>query len=109
MANTFRRLRKQGISASLSRVANYAANTATTVILIGATACNTTQNAVTVDFATYDGSTTVYLAKNVPIPVGGTLVISDSQKTVLMAGDYFQTTASANSAIDVVISVLEIT
>lgn len=111
MANTFKRLMVKNLSAALSTVKNYSANSspATSALLIGITACNTSNNAVSVDFAIYDGSTSYYVIKNGPLPVGGTLVMSDNIKTVLRPGDSIKAKASANSSIDLIVSLMEIT
>ena len=109
MAEVFKRLRKANISAALSTLANYSANTSTKVLIIGFSACNTSNSAVTFDIGTNDGSSTVYIVKNAPIPVGGSLIVSDNQKIVMQPSDVIKTKASANSSIDVIVSVLEIT
>ena len=51
----------------------------------------------------------VYLGKNLPIPSGGTLEIMQGNKLVLQATDAIKAKASTGSAVDISLSIMEIT
>jgi hydrogenase maturation factor HypE len=54
-----------------------------------------------------NGATYYHIAKNVPIPAGSSLVID--KPIDLMTGDEIHMTASANSTLETVLGILEIT
>jgi len=56
---------------------------------------------------TKSGGSPVYMLKDVPVPAGSTLRVTESQKIVLEAEDLIQITASDVSAVDVVASFIE--
>lgn len=56
------------------------------------------------------GATTVFLCKDIPIPSGSAaLVVGAPQKIALETGDVIQVIASAASAVDVLVSTVELT
>lgn len=75
---------------------------ATTGIIIGLNLANTTSNLV---YASAQlGS--IYIVKDAPIPSGGALSVLEG-KIIAEAADTVVVTASANTAVDVIVSVLE--
>jgi hypothetical protein len=89
-------------TATTNGVALYTVPANTTAIVIGIVLCNKTSSQVTATVAI--GSTN--LVYQVPIPAGSSFSPLDG-KVVLTAAQAMTVTASANSAIDTFISVLE--
>ena len=110
MANTFKLKTKAGVT-SLATV--YTVPNSTTALIIGGYVGNTTTSGinttVTVSSDTSDTETNadVEIVTNAPIPVGGTLQPFGSGKQVLQATDIVK--VSATGAVDVSLSILEIT
>lgn len=79
-------------------------------ILLGVQVTNITVAAVTVDCQIYDtsGAAGAYLCKDLSVPVAATINLL-AGKTVLEAADLLKIKAGSASAIDVVVSTLEIT
>ena len=81
--------------------------------MIGITCSNKTTSRVTVDIFidNEDGSNDVYIGKNLSIPAGASLEVMAGNKLVLMNdgtnGDNLEALASAGSAVDITVSVLE--
>jgi hypothetical protein len=99
MANTF----KNYVGAATTGGATiYTVPGATVAVIIGANLANTTTSQVTVSVQL--GAT--YIIKNVPVPAGSALSVLDG-KIIAEAADTIIVTASSNSAVDVVLSVLE--
>jgi hypothetical protein len=101
MANTFRNATGQ---ADTVGVTIYTVPAATTSILIGATMANITGGVVTASLQL----DTVYIVRDATIPVGSSLSVLDG-KIVLQTGDTIVATASANTSVDIILSLLEIT
>ena len=129
MANTFLRKTSKsvGIAASdstwwqvgastagASQTGAYTVAASTTTTVIGFSITNVTSSSVDVDVAIgttmANVTTDVALASSVPIPSGSTLVLfGGDQKLNMVTGDLIKIKSSANSSVDVVMSVLEIT
>ena len=129
MANTFLRKTSKsvGIAASdstwwqvgastagASQTGAYTVAASTTTTVIGFSITNVTSSSVDVDVAIgttmADVASDVALASSVPIPSGSTLVLfGGDQKLNMVTGDLIKIKSSANSSVDVVMSVLEIT
>ena len=129
MANTFLRKTSKsvGIAASdstwwqvgastagASQTGAYTVAASTTTTVIGFSITNVTTSSVDVDVAIgttmADVASDVALASSVPIPSGSTLVLfGGDQKLNMVTGDLIKIKSSANSSVDVVMSVLEIT
>ena len=108
MASTFKSTVAKDIGTSAVTVYTTPAATQTTVI--GLSVCNVSGISVNVDVTFVKGATTVFLAKGIPVPVGGTLVlVGGDQKIVAEAGNQIRVTSSAATSIDAVCSILEIT
>ena len=116
MANDFKRICTPSISNS-SNTTIYAvpnnSGAAVESIVIGITAANKTSSGVTIDIFidNEDGSNDVYIVKGASIPAGASLEVMSGNKLVLMNdgtnGDNLEALASAGSAVDVTVSVLE--
>jgi len=113
MANTFKLKTDANSSTSLSAV--YTVPSSTTAIVIGCTLSNTSSNAITADIKIVTDSSSgenaddVYIVKGAPIPQGGSLEVMSGNKIVLQASDALQALSSASNALDVVLSIMEIT
>jgi hypothetical protein len=108
MANTFKNDITQNVGTSASSV--YTAGSGVTATIIGMTCSNTTGTDVTIDVQVTDTSAGVtgYVVKAAPVPTGGSLVVvGGNQKIVLETSDVLKVTSSANSSIDVVLSIME--
>ena len=116
MANDFKRICTPSISNSSNSTIYAVPNNsgaAVESIVIGITAANKTSSGVTVDIFidNEDGSNDVYIVKGASIPAGASLEVMSGNKLVLMNdgtnGDNLEALASAGSAVDVTVSVLE--
>ena len=110
MANNFKRYTSRDVGTSAVTVGSYtvAANTQTTAI--GLTLSNTSNSAITVSAIHNDGANDTYIVKGATLPSGGSLIaIGGNQKVVLETGDSIKVSASANTSVDAILSVLEIT
>ena len=116
MANDFKRICTPSISNSSNSTIYAVPNNsgaAVESIVIGITAANKTSSGVTIDIFidNEDGSNDVYIVKGASIPAGASLEVMSGNKLVLMNdgtnGDNLEALASAASAVDVTVSVLE--
>ena len=105
MANTFKNYFARNVGTSANTVLT--ATTSTTVI--GCTVANKLASAVSATIEVNSSSVDYCLIKNAPILNGSSLVpIGGEQKLVLEVGDSLKVTANTASAVDVIVSVLEI-
>ena len=116
MANDFKRICTPNVSNSSNSTIYAVPNNsgaAVESIVIGITAANKTSSGVTLDIFidNEDGSNDVYIVKGASIPAGASLEVMSGNKLVLMNdgtnGDNLEALASAGSAVDVTVSVLE--
>ena len=117
MANDFKRIATPNVSNSsnstIYAVPAGAGSTALESIVIGITMCNKSSAGITasVFLDTEDGSNDVFIVKDASIPAGSSLEIMSGNKLVLMNdgsnADNLEAIASAASALDVTVSVLE--
>jgi hypothetical protein len=120
MANDFKRFAKPdvGTSTGASADAVYtvpagAGSSALESIVIGINVCNktTTERTASIFLDNEDGSNDVYIIKDVKVPQKTTLEVMQGNKLVVQNdgsnADVLRAEASAGSAIDVTISVLE--
>ena len=112
MANNFKRFTKSSVSNS-SADSVYTVPSGKNSILIGCILCNKTGSGITADVlldTSISGNEDAYLVKSVQIPGGSSLEIVEG-KVVLTHdgsnGDVLKVLASAGSALDVTVSVLE--
>tara|TARA_R110002167_G_scaffold191247_1_gene393663 strand:+ start:22 stop:378 length:357 start_codon:yes stop_codon:yes gene_type:complete len=116
MANDFKRICTPSVSNSSNSTIYAVPNNsgaAVESIVIGITAANKTSSGVTLDIFidNEDGSNDVYIVKGASIPAGASLEVMAGNKLVLQNdgtnGDNLEALASAGSAVDVTVSVLE--
>ena len=117
MANDFKRFCTPNVSNSgnstIYAVPAGAGSSALESIVIGITCANKTTSGVTVDIFidNEDGSNDVFIVKNASIPAGASLEVMSGNKLVLQNdgsnGDNLEALASAGSAVDITVSVLE--
>ena len=117
MANDFKRIATPNISNSsnttIYAVPAGAGSSALESIVIGITMCNKSSAGITasVFLDNEDGINDVFIVKDASIPAGSSLEIMSGNKLVLMNdgsnADNLEAIASAASALDVTVSVLE--
>jgi len=109
MANTFKNAALADVNTSYDTL--YTAPAATTTVVLGLAISNKNTQAVTVQvqFSDNSASTTHQLLENVSIPGSTTLETLAGQKYILEANDSLKVQAGTNTAIDVVLGVMEIT
>lgn len=113
MANNFKLKTKPSLTTSLATY--YTVPSSTTTVVLGISLANTSASSVTADVQiisdTSDTETNAntYLGKGLPIPSGGTLEIMQGNKLVLQTTDAIKAKASAGSAVDLLISIMEMT
>ena len=113
MANTFKLKTKAGIDASLVTV--YTVPSSTTAVIIGLTIANIKGASITADAKivsdTSDTETNadVYIAKDIPLPAGSSVEVMAGNKIVLQATDEVWVKGSVTDAVDVILSIMEIT
>ena len=117
MANDFKRICTPNVSNSsnstIYAVPAGSSSSALESIVIGITCANKSTSGVTVDIFidNEDGSNDVFIGKNLSIPAGASLEVMSGNKLVLQNdgsnGDNLEALASAASAVDVTVSVLE--
>ena len=119
MANDFKRFVKkdigtgEGASGSTVYTVPSSSSTAMESIVIGITLANKSNAGITasVFLDNYDGSNDVYIVKDATVPAGASLEVMSGNKLVLQGdgttNDALRISASAASALDATVSVLE--
>jgi hypothetical protein len=109
MANVFTGTKTEDVGTAGSIIYTHPApSTATDVVVVGLLLTNILANQITVSIQLDTGG--AYLVKDIPIPAGASLDAL-AGKLVLDQTDHYNlvATASENTAVDAVVSVLEIT
>jgi hypothetical protein len=107
MSNAF----KSNVAANIVTTGNtvYTCPDATQTTLIGLTLSNKSAGTVSANVSLFRGGVDYSLISNAPILTGSTLVpIGGEQKVVLQIADELRVTATSNGAVDVIVSLLEI-
>ena len=113
MANTFKLKTKSSVSNSALEDL-YTAPASTSAVLIGCLLSNTSSTSMTADVKIVTNSTSgedaddVYLVKEVVVPPGISLEIIEG-KVVIGPSDKIKVLSSVGSALDVTLSIMEIT
>jgi len=100
--SSFSNVSATGISTTPSTI--YTATEKT--VLIGCNLANTINQVVPVDLIFNDGSTDVYIKKNLRIENGFSDEIMKGNKIVLEVGDSIKAVAAIDSSVDIVLSLL---
>jgi hypothetical protein len=109
MANTFKSRSFDGSSTAANNAMTvYTVPSSTTTIVIGLNLANISNTLISVDVQ-IDKSVgdTVYIAKSVPIPTGGSLELMTGNKFVLETGDVISVTSSVDDSLDSMLSIME--
>ena len=111
MANTFKNDKARLIGTSEVSVYSVANTSGNKTIVIGCSLANRLANSVTASVLIYetDNSTNYYLVKDAPIPAGGALEVMGGNKLVLNQDEEIRIIASEASAVDCLLSLMEIT
>jgi hypothetical protein len=111
MANTFKSYTSRNVGTTPSNIGSYTVSANTQVTAIGCSVANISEYPVTVEISLYDGSnSTRIVGPGALVPVGGALIaIGGDQKIVIPVGGSIRVTSSANTSLDAILSVLEIT
>ena len=113
MANTFKLKTKTAVGTTPTPVYTVPANT--TTVVIGLTVANILGASVTASAQIVTASTTgenaddVYFIKNIPLPSGSSVEMMSGNKINLEAGDVIKIQSDTASALDAVLSIMEIT
>lgn len=108
MANTFKNNFQQNIGTTPTTV--YTAGTGVQATVIGMTVSNTSTSTIKASVFVNSSGTDYFLVKNATIEPGSALVpVGGDQKLVLEASDFLRVQSDTSGAIDVIVSVLEIT
>lgn len=108
MAQDFERYLQQNISNSSGSPTTLRTASDSDDAIIGVRCTNTSGTSVNVTVYVENTSTTYHIIKDAPIPVGGSLELIDGgSKVVLQAGDSVKAYASASSAVDIILSVVD--
>lgn len=110
MANAFLRKTSRDIGVTATQVGAYTVGSGVETTIIGLTVSNTTTSAVEIEVYHRDGSDNdTYLVKGAPVPVGSSLVVvGGDQKVVLEPDDEIYVKSNADTSVDVVMSILEV-
>ena len=109
MANTFKNKVFNGANSSAnSDMAVYTVPSSTTTVVIGLTLANTGSSQITADIKLNAGDM-VFLAKDIPIPVGSSFEYMAGNKIVMETGHRLIVQSSVASSLDTVASIMEIT
>ena len=76
--------------------------------VVGMILANVTTIPVKASVFLVSSDVTVYIIKNVSIPVGNSLSVVGDSKVILEQDDILQVQSSANNSIDVILSVIEV-
>ena len=114
MANDFKRICTPSVGTSLAAIYTVPAGSSSSAletIVIGITMANKTTSGIFADLFidNEDGSNDVYLVKDAIIPPGTALEVMSGNKIVLEAGDIVKVKGSVTDAVDVILSIMEIT
>ena len=115
MANTFKIKTNGAMPASAGTpLTLYTVQSGETAVVLGLLLCNVHTSAVNVsvqivsDTSDTETNETVYVVRNAPIPVGGTLEVLTGSKVILQTTDVLKIDCSDSASIDASLSIMEI-
>lgn len=109
VSNTFKNKIQPNISTTLTTV--YQCPSEKTATVVGMSLANIATTPIMVSVALFDTSTstTAYIVKNAPIPVGGSLiVVGGDQKVIIENGDTLRVISDTVNSVDAILSVMEL-
>lgn len=110
MANTFKNNKSRLVGTSEVSVYAVGNTSGHRTVVIGCSLANRKTNSVTASVSVYDsGNDQYYLVKDAPIPAGGTLEVMSGNKIILNQDEEVRVIASEASAVDCILSLMEIT
>tara|TARA_R100000458_G_scaffold52439_1_gene53967 strand:- start:301 stop:630 length:330 start_codon:yes stop_codon:yes gene_type:complete len=109
MANTFKNKVYDGANTSANAIMSvYTVPSSTTTVVIGLTLANTTSSQITADIKLSAGST-IFLAKDIPIPAGSSFEYMAGNKIIMEAGHTLKVASNTADSLDTAMSIMEIT
>ena len=109
MANTFKVKTFDGSSTGANAAMNvYTAPASTTTVVIGLTIANTSSSQILVDIKLAAGST-VFLAKDIPIPASSSFEYMAGNKIIMEANHTISVISDTANSADTTLSIMEIT
>ena len=109
MANTFKNKVYDGANTSANAIMSvYTVPSSTTTVVIGLTLANTASSQITADIKLSAGST-IFLAKNIPIPAGSSFEYMAGNKIIMEAGHTLKVASNTADSLDTTMSIMEIT
>ena len=109
MANTFKNKVYDGANTSANAIMSvYTVPSSTTTVVIGLTLANTTSSQITADIKLSAGST-IFLAKDIPIPAGSRFEYMAGNKIIMEAGHTLKVASNTADSLDTTMSIMEIT
>jgi hypothetical protein len=109
MANTFKNKVFNGSNtAANTDMTVYTVPASTTTVVIGLTIANTGLSQITVDIKLF-AANTVFLAKDIPLPAGGSFEYMAGNKIIMEAAHSLIVQSNTANSLDTVASIMEIT
>ena len=109
MANTFKNKVYDGANTSANAIMSvYTVPSSTTTVVIGLTLANTASSQITADIKLSAGST-IFLAKDIPIPAGASFEYMAGNKIIMEAGHTLKVASNTANSLDTTMSIMEIT
>ena len=109
MANTFKTKVYDGANTSANAIMSvYTVPSSTTTVVIGLTLANTASSQITADIKLSAGST-IFLAKDIPIPAGSSFEYMAGNKIIMEAGHTLKVASNTADSLDTAMSIMEIT
>jgi hypothetical protein len=110
MANTFKNKVYNGTSSTSAsaEMLVYTVPSATTTVVIGLTLANTSSAQINASIK-LNSTETVFLAKDIPIPVGSSFEFMAGNKIIMETGHTLSVISSGANSLDTVASIMEIT
>jgi len=110
MANLFKRFISANVGTTFTAAGGYTVPAANVGTVIGLSIANRANVGINIDAMLGNSTANVFIVKNAPVSVGGTLVaVGGDQKVVLQVGDSIFIKSDTSTSADVILSLLEST
>tara|TARA_R100001460_G_scaffold44546_2_gene81349 strand:+ start:717 stop:1046 length:330 start_codon:yes stop_codon:yes gene_type:complete len=107
MANTFKVKTFDGSSTAANALMNiYTVPAATTTVIVGLTVANTSASQITVNIK-LSAASTIFLAKNIPIPAGSSFEYMSGNKLILETTHTISVSSDTANSLDTALSIME--